>query len=85
MAVQVDEEGPETAQVQINLGGDLRANVRPRLRGFCSGRSMFGGCRESGPNRFVRFVKGIWGVTTLSIPALRYWQSTGCLHRRGIP
>ena len=26
---------------------------------------MFGGCQESDPNRFVRFVKGIWGVTTL--------------------
>ena len=26
---------------------------------------MLGGCRESDPNRVVRFVKGIWGVTTV--------------------
>ena len=40
---------------------------------------MFGGCRESGPNRAVRFVKGIWGVMTLySGPqvASGYWLSS---------
>ena len=79
MPVHVDEEGSEPGRDAGRSWRRPPGNARLLLRGFCSGRSMFGGCRESDPNRFVSFVKGIWGVTTrYSGPQVlaEYWLSS---------
>ena len=83
MPVHVDEKKSGNGR---DVGRSWRrrvGNARPLLRGFCSDRSMFGGCRESDPNRFVRFVKGIWGVTT-PYPGFQvlpgYWFSSQKRH-----